>query len=184
MTQHPLPGIASHVVLTEEQIAVRVSELGRQLCADLAGPITLVTVLKGGLFFLVDLARCMDADVKVDFLSVVAYGPGSPGSVRVTKDLDHDVQDSTVVLVEDVVDTGLTVNYIMRLLSQHSPRRLVLCTLLDKPARRIARVDIDYTGFVVHDDFLMGYGLDVGGRYRNLPYIAAVRPEVLLDQLS
>ena len=180
MTLHPIPDIASNIVLTRDQIDTRVRELGRQLSEELDGPITLVTVLKGGLFFLVDLARAMDADVTLDFLAVVPYGPGSPGSVQVTKDLDHDVQNSTVVLVEDVVDTGLTVNYVMRMLKQHAPRRLVLCTLLDKPARRIAQVGIDYTGFVVEDDFLVGYGLDVGGRYRNLPYIAAVRPEVLL----
>ena len=149
MIVHPVPEIASHIVLTPEQIGTRVGELGQQLSTELNGPITLVTVLKGGLFFLVDLARAMDADVTLDFLAVVPYGPGSPGSVRVTKDLDQDVQNATVVLVEDVVDTGLTVNYIVRLLQQQSPRELILCSLLDKPARRIAQVGIDYTGFIV-----------------------------------
>lgn len=182
MMLHPVPQIASHVVLTAEDLSARIQELADQLSAELDGPITFVTVLRGGLFFLSDLARAMDveADLTIDFLSVVPYGAAPQDSVRVTMDLGHDVQESTVVLVEDVVDTGLTVNYIMRLLRQHSPRKLVLCTLLDKPARRIAQVDIDYTGFVIDDDFLVGYGLDVAGRYRNLPYIAAVRPEVVL----
>lgn len=180
MMQHALPEIASHVVLTGEQISSRVHELGSQLRKELDGPITLVTVLRGGLFFLSDLARAIDADLAIDFLSVVPYGATPQGSVRVTMDLDRDVQQSTVVLVEDVVDTGLTVNYILHLLGQHAPQRLVLCALIDKPARRIAQINIDYTGFVVNDDFLVGYGLDVGGRYRNLPYVAAVKPEVIL----
>jgi len=122
----------------------------------------------------------MSVDVRIDFMSVAPYSQGQGGFVRVTKDLSDDIDDACVVLVEDVVDTGLTVNYVLSLLRAHSPRRLALCTLLSKPARRIADVDIDYCGFELADDFLVGYGLDVEGRYRNLPYIGAVRSEVIL----
>jgi hypoxanthine phosphoribosyltransferase len=122
----------------------------------------------------------MSIDVRIDFMSVASYAPGQGGFVKVTKDLDDDIGGACVVLVEDVVDTGLTVNYVLTMLRAHNPRRLALCTLLSKPARRIADVEIDYCGFELADDFLVGYGLDVDGLYRNLPYIGAVRPEVIL----
>lgn len=182
MTRHPLPDICSHVVVDEDAIARRVAELGAELSRDLAGEdVTLVSVLRGGLFFLADLSRALTLDPIMDFIAVAPYVPGgAPGVVRLTKDLDDDIEGRAVVLVEDVVDTGLTVNYVLSLLAARRPKRLLLCTLLDKPARRIAEVDIAYTGFELSDDFLVGYGLDVRGRYRNLPYVAAVRHEVVL----
>ncbi len=176
-----LPDICTHVAVSESAIRSRVHELGGQLSRDFADEeVRLVTVLKGGLYFLADLCRAMTVDVRIDFLAVAPFSPGHSGFVRVTKDLDDDIGGSCVVLVEDVVDTGLTVNYVLSLLGGHEPRRLALCTLLSKPARRIAPVDIDYCGFELADDFLVGYGLDVAGSYRNLPYIGAVRPEVIL----
>jgi len=178
---HPLPDICSRVIVSELQIEDRVRALGATLSNDFAGEdLRLVTVLKGGLFFLSDLCRTITTDVRLDFMAVAPYAPGHPGFVRVTKDLDDDLADSSVILVEDVVDTGLTVNYVLSLLAARRPRRLEVCTLLNKPARRIAEIDIAYSGFEMTDDFLVGYGLDVNGLYRNLPYVAAVRPEVAL----
>lgn len=177
---HPLPSQCSRVVLDETTIQERVGELGSSIAARHAGErIHLVTVLKGGLFFLADLCRAMPCDVTTDFLAVAPYVPGRGGSVRVTKDLDDDITGGVVVLVEDVVDTGLTVNYILALLREHGPRVLEVCTLLDKPTRRIAEVPIDYTGFKMSDHFLVGYGLDLAGRYRNLPFIAELTEEAV-----
>jgi len=182
MTEHPLPGICSRIVISESEIDARVKELGAVLSRDFAGEdLRLVTVLKGGLFFLADLCRSITTGVQLDFLAVAPYTPGHAGFVRVTKDLDDDLAGSSVLLVEDVVDTGLTVNYVLSLLAARGPKRLAVCTLLDKPARRIAEVDIAYRGFELTDDFVVGYGLDVGGLHRNLPYVAAVRPEVVLS---
>lgn len=176
----PLPPECSRVALDSETLAQRVAELGEQVAARHPGEtIHLVTVLRGGLFFLADLCRAIPADVTLDFLAVAPYAPGRGGAVRVTKDLDEDVAGSTVVLVEDVVDTGLTVNYVLSLLRAREPRSLEVCTLLDKPARRIADVPIDYTGFSMSDAFLVGYGLDLAGRYRNLPYIAELTEEAV-----
>lgn len=138
-----------------------------------------MTVLRGGLFFLADLCRAIPLSVTTDFLAVAPYVPGRGGSVRVTKDLDDDIGGGVVVLVEDVVDTGLTVNYVLSLLRERRPRVLEVCTLLDKPTRRIADVPIDYTGFTMSDHFLVGYGLDLAGRYRNLPFIAELTEEAV-----
>ena len=177
---HDLPDICDGVLLEPETISARVAQLGAQLSEDYAGrDVRLVTVLRGGLFFLADLCRAVDLDVSLDFMAVAPYVPGGGGAVRVTKDLDDSVRDSVVVIVEDVVDTGLTLNYVQSFLRAHEPQEVVVCALLDKPARRIAPVQLAYRGFEMSDRFLVGYGLDVGGRYRNLPYIGSVRPEVL-----
>jgi len=169
------------VLLGEEAIAARVGELGRNIAEDFAGEdLRLVTVLKGGLFFLADLCRAVDAPVRVDFMAVSQYAPGQGGAVRVTKDLSDDIAGASVVLVEDVVDTGLTVNYVLSLLRAKGAARLEICALLDKPARRIADVPIAYTGFEMPDKFLVGYGLDLGGRYRNLPSIVSLREDQVL----
>lgn len=180
MNREPvLPSECDSVVLTRAMIARRVAELGAQLTERYAGKdLRLITVLRGGAFFLADLMRAVDAPLRVDFLAVAAYTPGG-GSVRMTKDLDDDISGAHVVLVEDVVDTGLTVNYVLSFLRSHNPAGLEVCTLLDKPARRIAQVPISMTGFEMPDRFLVGYGLDLRGRLRNLPYIAAVRDEVI-----
>jgi hypoxanthine phosphoribosyltransferase len=165
----------------EDALSVRVRELGQMISERHATDrIRLVTVLRGGLFFLADLCREIDADVTLDFLAVAPYVPGTGGAVRVTKDLDDDVEGDVVILVEDVVDTGLTVNYVLSLLRARSPRSLEVCALLDKPARRIAQVPIEYTGFSMSDHFLVGYGLDLDGRYRNLPFVAELRSEAVL----
>lgn len=175
----PLPPECADVILSAEVIARRVAELGSSIAQRHAGEdLRLITVLRGGTFFLADLMRAVDAPLRVDFLAVAAYTPGG-GSVRMTKDLDDDITGARVILVEDVVDTGLTVNYVLSFLRSHNPASLEVCTLLDKPARRIAQVPISLTGFEVSDRFLVGYGLDLYGRYRNLPYVAAVRDEVV-----
>jgi hypoxanthine phosphoribosyltransferase len=133
-----------------------------------------VTVLRGGLFFLADLARAIDVPLSIDFLGIAPYRPGQGGVAQLTKDLSDDMHGASIVLVEDVVDTGLTVHYVSRFLKGHEPASFEICALLDKPARRIADVPVAYTGFVMPDQFLAGYGLDVRGRYRNLPYIATI----------
>ncbi len=176
-----LPASADRVVLDAAAIQARVAELGAQITHDYQGrDLRLVTVLKGGLFFLCDLARCIDLPLTMDFMAVSPYSAGVGGVVRVTKDLSDDIDGASVLLVEDVVDTGLTVNYVLSLLRAHSPASLDVCTLLDKPARRIAEVPITYRGFIMPDRFLVGYGLDLGARYRNLPCIATLRDEAVL----
>lgn len=181
-TATPLPPECDKVILTAEQISLKVGELGQRISEDLHGrEAVLVTVLRGGLFFLADLCRKIDLpDVRIDFMAVSQYSPGSGGAVRVTKDLTDDIAGADVILVEDVVDTGLTVNYVHSLLTSRGPASLRICTLLDKPVRRIADVPIDYTGFELPDHFVVGYGLDLRGRYRGLPYIASLRDEMVM----
>ena len=169
------------MLLDSDALAARVAELGAQITQDYQGQdLRLITVLKGGLFFLADLARAIDLPLCIDFMAVSPYFAGVGGVVRVTKDLSDDIEGASVILVEDVVDTGLTVNYVHSLLRAHNPARLDVCTLLDKPVRRIAEVPISYRGFEMPDRFLVGYGLDLGGRYRNLPCIATLRDEAVL----
>lgn len=180
MSREPaLPSDCDSIVLSRAVIAHRVAEMGELLAERYADEdLRLITVLRGGAFFLADLMRAVDLPLRVDFLAVAAYTPGG-GSVRMTKDLDDDITGAHVILVEDVMDTGLTVNYVLSLLRSRNPASLEVCTLLDKPARRIAQVPIAMTGFEMSDRFLVGYGLDLHGRHRNLPYIAAVRDEVI-----
>jgi hypoxanthine phosphoribosyltransferase len=159
-------------------IAHRVCELGREISGRYAGcDLRLITVLKGGVFFLADLCRAIEVPLRVDFLSVAAYSPGAGGSVRMTKDLDDDITDAHVLLVEDVVDTGLTVNYVLTFLRSHGPATVEVCALFNKPGRRIAPVPVSATGFEVSDRFLVGYGLDLHGRYRNLPFVASLKDD-------
>ena len=177
-----VPAICDAVLLDETSIQRRVHELGGQITEDFAGKdLRLITVLKGGLFFLADLCRAIDMPLEMDFLAVSPYAPGQGGVVQMTKDLSDDIGGAHVVLVEDVIDTGLTVNYVLSLLRARDPETLSVCTLLDKPTRRIAEVPIDYRGFTLPDRFLVGYGLDLGGRYRNLPCIATLRDEAVLS---
>jgi hypoxanthine phosphoribosyltransferase len=162
---------------TPEQISQRVSELARELSDDLGSerPL-LVAVLKGSVIFLADLARRIGIDSEVDFISVSSYSGGSreAGRVRILKDLDISIEDRHVVLVEAIVDTGLTLSFLLKTLNARNPRSLEVCTLLDKPMRRIAQPDIRYKGFETQD-YVVGYGLDFKGRYRNFPYIVAVK---------
>jgi len=177
----PLPAEADDILYDEAQIREATALLGKRITEEHAGyEVRLITVLRGGLLFLADLAREIDLPVTLDFMAVQPYSPGAPGGVvRVTKDLDDDIAGSRVILVEDIVDTGLTVNYVLQLIRSHEPQTLEVCTLIDKPARRIADIDIAYRGFTAPDRFLVGYGLDIEGKYRNLPYIATVRDEVM-----
>jgi hypoxanthine phosphoribosyltransferase len=170
-----LPALCGDIVLEQATIAGKVAELGAILAERYAGTdLRLITVLRGGLFFLADLARAIDAPLSIDFLGIAPYRPGQGGVAQVTKDLSDDLHGASVVLVEDIVDTGLTVHYVSRLLMAHEPASFEICALLDKPTRRIAEVPVAYTGFVMPDQFLVGYGLDVRGRYRNLPFIATI----------
>lgn len=180
ITPPVLPDICDRLLFDADQIDCCVRELGATLSEAYAGQqVRLVTVLRGGLFFLADLCRRVDLDVQLDFLAVAPYRAGGGGAVRVTKDLSDSIENAKVILVEDVVDTGLTVNYVLSFLKSHQPESVEICTLFDKPVRRIAQVDIAYRGFEMSDEFLVGYGLDVGGKYRNLPYVASLREEVI-----
>ena len=162
------------VLFTREQIARRVSELGAQITSDFAEQtIIFVGVLKGASVFLGDLARAVELDATFDFIGVSSYGDGtrSSGEVRLTKDLDESIRNRNVILVEDILDTGLTLTYLKRVLAAHMPRALKLAALLDKPARRVQPVEADYVGFKIPDHFVVGYGMDHAERYRNLPDI-------------
>ena len=176
-----LPIECDRVLVEEAVLRQRVAELGAQITHDFEGEdLRLITVLRGGLFFLADLCRAVDLPVSLDFMAVSPYSAGVGGTVRVTKDLSDDIGGASVLLVEDIVDTGLTINYVLSLLRAHRPARLEVCTLLDKAARRIADVPISYRGFSLPDRFVVGYGLDISGSYRNLPYVASLKDEVIL----
>jgi hypoxanthine phosphoribosyltransferase len=165
------------LLFTAEQIRARVKELGAQITADYAGrPPVLIGVLKGSLVFMADLARAIDLHVGVDFMSISSYGDaGAPsGVVRILKDLDESITGRHVILVEDIIDTGLTLTYLLATLGARNPASLEVCGLLDKTARRIIEVPIRYRGFDIPDEFVIGYGLDHEGRYRNLTQILGV----------
>ncbi len=169
------------VLLDSEQVQARVAELGAQLAADYAGrdPV-LVSVLKGSIIFLADLVRAMPIPLSIDLMEVSSYGASteSSGQVRILKDLSTSIAEREVIVVEDIIDTGLTLNYLLRYLHDKGPASIRICCLLDKPARRLAEIEIDYRGFTIPDRFVIGYGLDYGERYRDLPYIGVLRPSV------
>lgn len=170
------------VLITEEQIRAKVAELGALLSADYQGrSLTLVSVLKGSLPFMADLMREISVPVTIDLMEVSSYGGPSTetsGLVRILKDLSASIEGKDVVIVEDIIDTGLTLNYLVRYLRGKNPRSLRICALLDKPARRLVDITIDYRGFTIPDQFVVGYGLDYGEHYRNLPFIGVLKPEV------
>jgi hypoxanthine phosphoribosyltransferase len=168
------------VLFTAGEIRERVRELGAAVSRDYAGrePV-LISVLKGGAMFHADLLRAIALHASVDFMSISAYGEGGSGVVRIIKDLDRDIVGRDVVVVEDIVDTGLTLTYLLSTLQAREPASLEVCALLDKSARRITPIDIRYRGFDCPDRFVLGYGLDYDEVYRNLPFIVAVDPEVL-----
>ena len=166
------------IVLSEEQITARVKELGAQISADYAGKdLHLITILRGGLFFLTDLARAIEAPLSLDCLAIASYSEGRHRGVRITKDLEDSLRERNVLIVEDIIDTGLTLAYIKRNLMVREPASFKICTLLDRPYRRIVEIPVDYVGFEIPDEFVVGYGLDWRGRYRNLPFIATLNPE-------
>jgi len=182
-----LPGTDLHadvgqILLSEERIAAKVAELGRAISADYAGRrLTLVSVLKGSLPFMADLMRSIDLPLRIDLMEVSSYGgtaTESSGLVRILKDLSATIEQEHVLIVEDIIDTGLTLNYLVRYLRGKNPASLHICTLLDKPARRLVEIPVDYIGFTIPDQFVVGYGLDYGEIYRNLRYVGVLKPEV------
>lgn len=165
------------VLLSEKEVDDRIQVLGDQISRDYAGKqVHLVCVLKGGSFFMCELAKRISVPVSLDFMSVSSYGSDtkSSGVVKIVKDLDESIADKDVIVVEDIVDSGRTLSYLLEMLKDRSPKSLRLCTLLDKPDRRVTKVDVDYTGFQIPDEFVVGYGLDYDQKYRNLPYIGIV----------
>lgn len=171
--------MAEHIrqYLSEEEVDARIKEMGEQISKDYAGKqVHLICVLKGGSFFMCELAKRINVPVSLDFMSVSSYGGDtkSSGVVKIVKDLDESIQGKDVIVVEDIVDSGRTLSYLLELLQNRGPASMRLCTLLDKPDRRVVDVHVDYTGFQIPDEFVVGYGLDYDQRYRNLPYIGIV----------
>jgi hypoxanthine phosphoribosyltransferase len=170
------------ILVSEDEIAAKVAELGRRITADYDGrPVTLVSVLKGSLPFMADLMRAVDLPLRIDLMEVSSYGGAtteSSGLVRILKDLSASIEGEDVLIVEDIIDTGLTLNYLIRYLRGKNPKSLRICTLLDKPARRLVDITVDYIGFTIPDQFVVGYGLDYGEVYRNLRFVGVLRPEV------
>ena len=172
------------VLLSAEELAKRVAEIGAEITADYAGKeILMIGVLRGAVLFMADLARAIKVPVAIDFMAVSSYGAGtsSSGVVRILKDLDEDIAGKHVLVVEDIIDSGLTLSYLLGNLESRKPASIKLCTLLNKPERRKVKVDIDYNGFDVPDYFVIGYGLDYREKYRNLPFIGILKPEVYAD---
>ncbi len=173
------------ILITEQEIQRQVSQFGEELTRRFQGDegdnLLMIGVLRGCIVFISDLMRQLDLPIELDFMACDSYGKTSEtsGVVRVIKDLSEDIEGRNVLLVEDIVDTGLTLNYLMGYLQARDPRSITTCVLLDKPYRREVEVDVDYSGFEVPDKFLVGYGLDYAQRYRNLPYIATVKEETI-----
>ena len=169
------------VLFSEEELDRRVSEIAAEINRDYAGkePM-LISVLRGSFVFMADLIRKIEVPCTVDFMSVSSYGRGttSSGQVQITKDLSDDIDGKDIIVVEDILDSGNTLSYLLQLLQARKPASMKLCTLLDKPDRRVKEVHVDYTGFTIPDEFVVGYGLDYAEKYRNLPYIGILKPRV------
>jgi len=169
------------IIFTEEMIQKRVAELGAELSKDYAGksPV-LIGILKGCFMFLADLSRKIDLDCEIRFLTASSYGFSSvsSGKVNIDKEIDFDVKDKDVIIVEDILDSGITLTALRALVAKHKPASLKICTMLDKPERRQLPIVPEYTGFVCPNEFVVGYGLDYGEKYRNLPFVASLKPEV------
>ncbi len=174
----------SEILISEEQLAARIAELGRQITADYEGkPLVLLGVLKGAVLFMVDLAREIKLPLEIDFMATSSYGAStkSSGVVRIVKDLDESIEGKHILIVEDIVDSGLTLAYILRMLEARRPASVRVCGLLLKDREREQDVPVDYVGFTIPDAFVVGYGLDFAERYRNLPFIGVLRPELYRD---
>jgi hypoxanthine phosphoribosyltransferase len=170
-------GESVRILISGGRIQRRIQALAMQIRKDFPGePLHLVSVLKGGVFFLTDLARSISGEVSFDFIAVSSYGQNthSSGQVRLTRDLDSSIEGKTVIVVEDILDTGMTLQYLLRLFEQRKPKDLRVAVLLDKPERRIAAVRADYIGFTIPNEFVVGYGLDYSERYRNLPFVGVL----------
>ena len=168
------------VLVPEEEVDAKIAELGEKISEDYAGKqVHLICILKGGVFFMCELAKRITVPVSMDFMCVSSYGDdtSSSGIVRIAKDLDESIQGKDVLIVEDIIDSGRTLYYLMDVLEKRNPNSIRLCTLLDKPERRVKDVKVDYVGFDIPDEFVVGYGLDYAQKYRNLPYIGVVEQD-------
>jgi hypoxanthine phosphoribosyltransferase len=171
----------ARILISEQELRNRVKELGAQISADYAGKdLLLVCVLKGGVMFLSDLLRAISIPVSIDFMATSSYGAStqSSGVVRIIKDLDTPLEGRNVLIVEDIIDTGHTLDYLVRILNERKPASLRICTLLNKAERRELDIRVDYIGFDIPNEFVVGYGLDYGEKYRNLPYVGVLKPEL------
>lgn len=171
----------SEILITSEQIAEAAKALGKQLTEDYAGKdITVVGVLKGSAMFMVDLIRNIELPLTIDFMSVSSYGSGvkTSGVVKIIKDLDSSIEGKNVLIVEDILDSGMTLSYLRKILSERNPASIRIATLLDKPERRLVDIRPDYTCFTIPDAFVVGYGLDYNEKYRNLPYVGILDPKI------
>jgi hypoxanthine phosphoribosyltransferase len=174
------PAYISEILITPERLQARVAELGAEISTDYEGKdLLLLAVLKGSVLFLSDLMRHITVPHAIDFMATSSYGTGmeTSGVVRILKDLDATIEGRNVLIVEDIIDTGRTLDYLMRILQARAPRSLRICALLDKLSRREVPVQVDYTGFEIPDKFVFGYGLDYAEQYRNLPFVAVLAPE-------
>ena len=175
-----------HILFSEEQLKARVREIAGQIDRDFAGkePM-LISVLRGSFIFMADLMRSITLPCTVDFMAVSSYGAGttSSGQVKITKDLSESIEGRDIIVVEDILDSGNTLSYLLQILQARHPASMKLCTLLDKPDRRIKPVHVDYSGFSIPDEFVVGYGLDFAEKYRNLPYIGVFKPCVYEAEL-
>ena len=169
------------ILVSEEQLKAKVAELGAQISRDYAGKnLVLVSILKGSVVFMADLMRAVSIPCNIDFMVVSSYGGSttSTGLVKIIKDLDGDLSGKDVLIVEDILDTGVTLSNLVPMLKMRNPNSVKICTILDKPSRRKANIQPDYEGFQVPDEFVVGYGLDYDEKYRNLPYVGVLKPEI------
>lgn len=174
------PKIVKDILISEKAIQKKTQELGKKISQDYRGKeLVVVAIMRGAMLFLADLVRHITVPAAIDFMFVTSYKKGSQSSgiIRIIKDLKEDIEDKHVLIVEDIVDTGLTFAYLKRYLKAHNPKSIRICTLLDKPSRRLTKVKLDYVGFTIPDEFVVGYGLDYLEHYRNLPYIATLTDE-------
>jgi len=179
--------ILGNVLFSEQEISERVSELGREITKNYKGRnLLLVSILKGGVIFLSDLIKQIDLPLSIDFMSISSYGIGgtSTGVVRITKDLDESIEGKDVLIVEDIIDTGLTIGYLLRNLKSRYPKSLEICTLLDRDVRRIADIDIKYIGFKIGEKYIVGYGLDYKQKFRNLQSIYELRMDMVTKDIE
>lgn len=171
----------TQVLISTEELQKKIKELGAQISKDYEGKeLTLICVLKGGVMFMVDLSKEISVPLTMDFMAVSSYGNEkiSSGIVKIIKDLDEPIEGKDVLIVEDIIDSGRTLNYLVNLLNERKPASVKICTLLDKPEQRVVDVDVEYVGFTIPDKFVLGYGLDYEQKWRNLPYIAVVEQEI------
>ena len=182
MSQTEVEKGVAEILIDEDDLQRRIAELGDEISADYRGrDLLLLGVLKGAVFFMSDLMRRLTIPCEIDFMAISSYGAStdSSGVVRILKDLDINIEDRHVLVVEDIIDSGLTLSYLMRMLESREPASLEICALLTKPERREIDVDVRYTGFEIPNRFVIGYGLDFAERYRNLPYVAVLHPDLI-----